>query len=136
MSCNVAPIPSSRLPNSHHQFQQKPSVPCTVGLRPPASLLASYAQFYVSPIDSFLAGSSLPLVSVDRPRTSHLTTSASTRLHLAIVTALEAFPSPKSLEEAYDLARATSLPMGVVSPDEVYSSFVVYCPAKEEEVLR
>lgn len=49
---------------------------------------------------------------------------------------LEAFPSLKWKIEAYDLARAMSLPMGVVNPDVVCSSFVVYYPAKEEEVLR
>lgn len=68
MPCNVAPTPSSRLPNSLHRFQQKPSEPCMVEPRPPAILVTWYAQFYASLTDNFLAGSFLLPVSVDRPR--------------------------------------------------------------------
>ena len=135
-------FPGSRLSNSLHRFQQRPEVPCTVERRLPAILATWPVRFFASPIYgplvptcSPLAGSFPPPVFVFLPLISWSTRSASIRPHLAIVEVLGASPST-TWSEAHDLARVGSLPMGAVGPDVVYSSFVVYCPAKEEDVLR
>ena len=103
--------------------------------RRPATLVASFAQFYAFLIGSFLADSSPPPVFVDLPRISLAASFALIRRHPA--TAMgprEARPWAGYWAEEYDLALAMSSPTVAVIRDEECSSCAVCCPAVEAEI--